>query len=83
MKLCQIDFYCWYNDPPTTYMNDVFHGYWNLLNIMSNVVVHESTPILNTSLEELNFQIFGTSIMMHCHCPQMAFYVLVTQGAFQ
>ncbi len=42
-------------------INDVFHGYRNFLNIMSNVVVHESTHILNTSLEDLNLQIFDTS----------------------
>jgi hypothetical protein len=62
MNLCQTYFYCWYNDPPYYLnINDVFHGYWNFLNIMSNVVLHELTPILNTSLEDLNFQVFGTS----------------------
>jgi len=27
MKLCQIDLYCWHNDPQTTSVDDVFHGY--------------------------------------------------------
>jgi hypothetical protein len=27
VKLCQVDLYCWYNDPQNAYLNDVFHGY--------------------------------------------------------
>ncbi len=39
------------------------------------MVVHEWAIDLKISLENLSYQIFGTSIMMHCHCPQMVFYV--------
>jgi hypothetical protein len=46
----------------------------NLLIGMSHVVVHEWVTDLNISLENLSFQNFGTSIMVHCHCPQMVFY---------
>jgi hypothetical protein len=47
----------------------------NLLIGMSHMVVHEWAIDLKISLENLSYQIFGTSIMMHCHCPQMVFYV--------
>jgi hypothetical protein len=46
-------------------MGDVFNGYQNLLDGTLNVVVHEWAPYLNTSLENLSFQIASISIMMH------------------
>jgi hypothetical protein len=63
-------------------MGDVFNGYQNLLNGTSDVVVHEWAPNLNTSLENLNFQIVGTSIMMHYSCLETFVYVLMTHLIF-
>jgi len=51
MKLCQVDLYCWYNEPQNAYLSDVFHGYQNLLNETFGVVVHEWAPNLNRELE--------------------------------
>ncbi len=48
VKLCQVDLHCWYNDPYNAYLNDVFHGYQNLLNETFNVAMHERAPDLNT-----------------------------------
>jgi hypothetical protein len=59
------------------YMSDVFNGYQNLLNGISNMVVHEWTFDLNIGMENLNFCIDGVSILMDCHCLDYAFYVLV------
>jgi hypothetical protein len=64
-------------------MGDVFNGYQNLLNGTSNVVVHEWALDLNISLENLNFQIIGTSIMMHSSCFQTFVYVPMTCAIFQ
>jgi hypothetical protein len=55
VKLCQIDLYYWYNDPQNAYLNDVLHGYWNLLNETYDVVVHEWAPNLDTRLKNFNF----------------------------
>ncbi len=68
VKLCQVDLYCWYNDPYNAYLNDVFHGYWNLLNETFNVVVHEWALDLNKRLENLSFHIVGIFVMMQCYC---------------
>jgi hypothetical protein len=46
-------------------MGDVFNGYENLPNGTLDVVVHEWALNLNTSLENLGFQIASTSIMMY------------------
>jgi hypothetical protein len=64
-------------------MSNVFNGYKNLLNATSNVVVHEWTFDLNTSFENLNFKIVGSSIMMHSHCLEISLYVLMTYAIFQ
>ncbi len=59
MKLCQVNIYCWYNDPHTAYMHDVFNGYHNLLNGTLDMVVHEWAHDLNTGFENLNFQMMA------------------------
>ncbi len=41
MKLCQTNLYYMYNDPHNAYLNDVFHGYRNLLDETSDVMMHE------------------------------------------
>jgi hypothetical protein len=64
-------------------MFDVFNGYHNLLNGTSDMVVHEWVHDLNTSLENLSFQIVGTFIMMHYWCPETPVYVPVTRVIFQ
>jgi len=64
-------------------MNDMFNGYWNLLNGTSNVVMHVWALDLNTSLKTLSFQIAHTSIMMHFHCHKTSLYVHVTNVIFQ
>lgn len=48
--------------------------YWNLLNGTSNVVMHEWAFDLNTSLENLNFQIANTFITMHFCYFKMSLY---------
>lgn len=55
LKLCQANLYYQYNEPHNAYLSDVFHGYWNLLNETSNVVVHEWAPNLNMGLKILVF----------------------------
>jgi hypothetical protein len=70
IKLCHTNLYYWYNDPDNAYLSDVFHGYRNLLNETSNVVVHEWAPDLNMELENLSLQFASISIMMHCRCPK-------------
>ncbi len=65
VKLCQTNFYCYYTDLQIAYMGDVFNGYENLPNGTLDVVVHEWALNLNTSLENLGFQIASTSIMMY------------------
>jgi len=64
-------------------MSNLFNGYKNLLNATSNVVVHEWTFDLNISLENLNFRIVGSSIMMHSHCLEISFYFFMTCVIFQ
>jgi len=64
-------------------MSNLFNGYKNLLNATSNVVVHEWTFDLNISLENLNFRIVGSSIMMHSHCLEISIYFLMTCAIFQ
>jgi hypothetical protein len=71
-QLCHADLYYWYSDPHNAYLSDVFHGYRNLLNETSNVVVHEWAPDLNMGLKNLSFRIVEISIMMHCRCPKTA-----------
>jgi hypothetical protein len=61
----------------------VFHGYQNLLNETSDVVVHEWAPDLNTRLENLSFWIISISIMIHCHCLEITLFVLVIRVFFQ
>jgi len=52
--------------------------YWNLLNGTSNVVMHEWAFDLNTSLENLNFQIASIFITMHFCCFKTSLYVPMT-----
>jgi hypothetical protein len=64
-------------------MHDVFNGYYNLLNGRLNMVVHEWADDLNTSFENLNFQITSNSIMMHYWCLETSIYAHVTHVIFQ
>ncbi len=68
MKFYNANFYYWYTNPHNAYMGDVFNGYQNLFHGTLNVVVHEWAPDLNIGLENLSFQIVGTSIIMHSSC---------------
>jgi hypothetical protein len=83
VKLCETNFYDWYIDPHNAYMDDVFNGYRNLLNGTLDVVVHEWAPNLNTSLENLSFQITNISIMMHFCYLDTFVYVHVIHVIFQ
>jgi hypothetical protein len=61
----------------------VFHGYQNLLNETSYVVVHEWVLNLNIRLEIFNFHIVGIFDMMHCCCLETTLYVPMTRAFFQ
>jgi hypothetical protein len=58
-------------------MSDVFNGSWNLMDDMSNVVVHEWVHDFNISLENLTFQTISTSIKMHFYYLETSLYVHV------
>jgi hypothetical protein len=56
-------------------MHDVFNEYHNLLNGTLNMVVHEWAHVLNTSFENLSFQIDGISTTMHYWCLETSVYL--------
>jgi hypothetical protein len=64
-------------------MHGVFNGYHNLMNATFDMVVHEWAHDLNTSFENLSFQITSISIMMHYWCIETSIYVHVTHVIFQ
>jgi hypothetical protein len=64
-------------------MGDVLNGYQKVQNETLDVVLHEWAFNLNTSLENLSFQIVGTSMMMHSHHLEIFVYVHVICAIFQ
>jgi len=65
-------------------MKNVFNEYQNMImNETLNGVVHECAPNLNTSLENSNFKIVDSSIMLHYHYFETSFYVFITYVIFQ
>jgi hypothetical protein len=65
-------------------VKSVFNGYQNLImNETLNVVVHEWALDLNTSLENSNFKIVDSAIMLHYHYFETSFYVFITYVIFQ